>query len=675
MKSCISILSSLLAVCMAFSSCCRDEQPGPVKVIFETDMGNDIDDALALDMLYKYMDAGKVDLLAVCVNKEGYGPVEYVDMMNTWYGYPHIPVGAISDGIDCNYPNSNYAAKVAAAGQFRTSIPDYSSLIESPVLYRKILAGQPDHSVTIVSVGFSTNLVRLMETGPDEFSDLTGLELVAKKVKMLSVMAGDFREGAAPEFNVVKDIPSAKLILEQWPSPVVVSPFDVGISICYPATSIENDFGWTDLHPMVEGYKAWGKMPYDRPTWDLTSVLYAVEGDSWFTVSPFGKMRVEEDGRTLFEPCDGGDRRFLSVTPAQADSILARFLEIVPSVPRSKVPVVWHDASEFPVYGKVSEDTEGRYGRLPASLKDVCREPVWYLGQNSAGVYVRFRARTPRMHIKWTSLFDNTMNHMTDTGTKGVDLYALTDGQWRYVGSGRPVGKYNSTSLICGDQEREYMIYLSLYDGVESMQIGIDEGGFISVPVSDTPCCERPVIIYGTSIGQGGCANRPGMAHTNILSRWLDRQVINLGFSGNALLDYEIAELMASCKNPGAFVLDNAPNCTPELIDVKGEKFFRILRDAHPDVPVIFVESPYLPTPFDTYDYDFRARKNMSQRHLYEKLCKAGEKSIYYIKSDDIMGHDGEATVDGVHFTDMGMVRYAEHVFPTIRNALKRAGL
>ena len=120
-------------------------------------------------------------------------------------------------------------------------------------------------------------------------------------------------------------------------------------------------------HPKT--YKIYEKMPYDRPTWDLTSVLYAVEGDSWFTVSPYGRVSVEDDGRTLFEPCADGNCRFLSVTQAQADSILARFLELVPSVPRSRAAIVWHNASEFPVYGKICEDSEGRYGRLRASFR------------------------------------------------------------------------------------------------------------------------------------------------------------------------------------------------------------------------------------------------------------------------------------------------------------------
>ena len=318
---------------------CENADEAPIKVIFETDMGNDIDDAIALGMLYKYMDEGVVDLLAVGVNKEGFGPVEYVDMMNTWYGYPDIPIGKITDGIDCNYPESNYAAKVASmkdasgAPLFGTSVSDMASVLEAPVLYRKILAAQPDNSVRMVSVGFSTNLVRLMESAPDEYSQLTGMELIAKKVCLLSIMAGDFRPGASAEFNVVQDIPSAKLIFEHWPTPVVASPFDVGISICYPATSIENDFGWADTHPMVEGYKSYNPMPYDRPTWDPTSVLYAVEGDKWFTVSPAGRITVDDSGCTHFEPCEDGNRYYLGVDSQQAEAVLARFLEIVPSKP------------------------------------------------------------------------------------------------------------------------------------------------------------------------------------------------------------------------------------------------------------------------------------------------------------------------------------------------------
>ena len=179
--------------------------------------------------------------------------------------------------------------------------------------------------------------------------------------------------------------------------------------------------------------------------------------------------------------------------------------------------------------------------------------------------------------------------------------------------------------------------------------------------------------MYGTSILQGGCANRPGMAHTNILSRRLDREVINLGFSGQALLDMEIARYMASIEDPGLFVLDYAPNAYAGLIDAEGENFFRIIRDAHPDVPVIFIEDVIFPhTAFDNRIKDEVEKKNQAQKRLYARLKKSGEKKIYYISAEGMIGDDGEATVDGIHFTDLGMQRYVDHILPTIKKALRR---
>lgn len=336
----------MLVLILTLASCSENLQKTPIKVIFETDMGNDIDDALALDMLYKYMDAGKAEILAIGVNKIGFGPVEFIDIMNTWYGYPEIPIGKITDGIDLNNPLRNYSAKVAVMTDqegvplFETSHSgdSYSELPETHELYRQILSEQADNSVTIISVGFSTNLVRLLESTPDKWSELSGSELIAKKVRLLSIMAGDFRPDAIAEFNVVKDIPAAQLIMEHWPSAVTVSPFDVGLSILYPATSIENDFGWALEHPLVEAYKAWNQMPYDRPTWDLTSVLYAVEGGKWFTVSPNGEITVDDEGYTHFKPCEDGNRSYLSVTDEQSKSILQHFLKIITSSPANRTP-------------------------------------------------------------------------------------------------------------------------------------------------------------------------------------------------------------------------------------------------------------------------------------------------------------------------------------------------
>lgn len=331
----------MLMLCIAVSCSDRNSGQAVPSIIFDTDMGNDVDDVLALDMLYKYMDQGKIDLDAVMINKEGLAAPEFIDIMGTWYGYPDIPVGIIRDGADCGADSTSYTRKVcdmkAADGSplFARSYSDYASYPESCDLYRKVLSEASDSSVTIVSVGFSTNLARLLDSQPDRYSSLQGRELVAKKVKALYTMAGCFSDSTLHEYNVVIDIPAAKKVFSEWPAPVVTSPFELGSQITFPASSIENDFGWAEPHPAVEAYKAYMQMPYDRETWDLTAVLCAVENSpEYFTVSPEGSITVMDSGATIFTE-GTGDRAYLSVTPEQAQNIRSRIIELVTSVPAS----------------------------------------------------------------------------------------------------------------------------------------------------------------------------------------------------------------------------------------------------------------------------------------------------------------------------------------------------
>lgn len=339
--------------------------------------------------------------------------------------------------------------------------------------------------------------------------------------------------------------------------------------------------------------------------------------------------------------------------------------------------IEYHDAAAFPLYGKASENTLSRYERLPGNLESVSREPVWILGRNSTGLYIRFRSNSTAIYARWTSRRGTEMNHMAATGIRGLDLYAMYDGEWRFAGCARPAAEKTSDVPVVRYMDgefREYMLYLSLYDGVTALEIGVDKGSVLEQPRLDSPMSDRPVVAYGTSILQGGCVSRPGMVETSVLSRLLDREVINLGFSGNALLDYEIAELMASVPDPALYILDNVPNASAKLIDEKGEKFFRIIRDAHPDVPVIFVEDPEYPTTlFDSELRDLMVSRNAAQKRLFAKLKADGEKLIYYVGAEGMIGDDGEATVDGEHFTDLGSVRYVRHILPTVKKALKRS--
>lgn len=337
--------------------------------------------------------------------------------------------------------------------------------------------------------------------------------------------------------------------------------------------------------------------------------------------------------------------------------------------------IVYTEASAFPVYGKISPATDSRYERLPSKLKEVSRKDIWRLGRKSAGLYIRFRSNTTSMRVKWEAIYDNEQNHMTDLGTRGLDLYALVNGEWRAVAPVRPTKKgVNEWTIIRNmhPEYREYMLYLSLYDGVKSLEIGVDEGAYIGQPEVNSPSTEKPIVMYGSSILQGGCASRPGMAYTNIIGRRFDKEVFNLGFSGNARLDMEIAHLMASVKDPGTFVLDFVPNSSEKLINEVAEKFFRVLRDAHPNVPVIFVEDPIFPrTAFDTKLHEEVVGRNIAMKQLFKRLKKAGEKKIYYVSAKKMLGNDGDATVDGSHFTDVGALRYVENIMPALKKALK----
>lgn len=309
-------------------------------VILDTDMGNDVDDVLAMDILYKYMDKGKIKLLATMTNKNGDTSARFLDIMNTWYGYPNIPIGVVRNGAKCDNDN-NYTIPISNMkenGQpmFKTTVPDVTKLPDAEILYRKILASMPDHSVIIISVGFSTNLARLLDTKGDQYSPLTGKQLIAKKVKYLSLMAGNFNERHLKEFNVVLDIPSCAKLFAECPVPIITSPFELGGAIQYPGKSIQNDFKWAKQHPLVKAYEYYKKMPYDRATWDLTAVLQVVEPGKYMTKSPAGNIFVDSEGHTYYNKSMDGQHYYLTVTPEQAKRIRNFFLNLIPQKPKNR---------------------------------------------------------------------------------------------------------------------------------------------------------------------------------------------------------------------------------------------------------------------------------------------------------------------------------------------------
>ena len=277
---------------------------GLVPVIYDTDMGNDIDDALALAMLHALEARGEIRLRAVTVTKSNVWAARYVSAVNRFYGRGDLPVGLVRGGVTPD--EGNYVRRALEQGSW----PYDRDFPEAGGLLRRVLSGEADGSVVIVQVGFSTNLARLINSPG-------GRELAARKVRLLVMMAGDFA-GGGPEYNVKEDIPSARKLALEWPGQIVWSGFEVGRAIRFPARSIEHDFAWAGRHPVVDGYKLYMKFPYDRETWDLTAVLHAARPeDGYFTVSEPGWVRIDERGMTRFEPDPAGRHRYLMVNDIQ----------------------------------------------------------------------------------------------------------------------------------------------------------------------------------------------------------------------------------------------------------------------------------------------------------------------------------------------------------------------
>ena len=298
----------------------------PVKLIFDTDIGNDIDDALALAVIHALQSRGECELLAVTSSKDNPYAALYCDVVNTFYGRPQIPLGRVQKGLTPK--DGSYVRKVVEYSEdgkpvFLRHFQNVEEIPEAVSVLRKTLAAQADQSVVLVVVGFSTNIARLLQSPGDEISPLTGQQLVAQKVKLLSQMIGRFdpnKPETFHEYNVRVDIPAARTLYELWPEkiPVVVSGWEIGRAIQNRATSILNDYRYVKHHPVKMGYEYWHKMPYDRPTYDLTSVLYAVRPDrNYFGLSAPGKFMINAQGKLEYAADPQGKQRYLTVTPEQ----------------------------------------------------------------------------------------------------------------------------------------------------------------------------------------------------------------------------------------------------------------------------------------------------------------------------------------------------------------------
>ncbi len=334
--------------------------------------------------------------------------------------------------------------------------------------------------------------------------------------------------------------------------------------------------------------------------------------------------------------------------------------------------IEWHDVTTWDIEGRAWVDWERKrwFDRLPAQAEGSVTEGVWDQSRFSSGMMVRFTSDADQLWVDFELMRTYNRVVMTQIGASGLDLYARDDkGQWRWVGALGPRGQAHQGKIVSGlaSGHREYALYLPLVNGIESLQIGVPEGArFEPSPPRET----APIVFYGTSITQGGVASRPGMTHTAILGRRLDRPFINLGFGGYGHMDKAVGELMVHI-DAAAYVIDCLPNMKAAMVRARCVPLVKQLRAAQPDIPIILVEDRRWANAWIRPERDAHHTANHAAlRECFDQLLAEGYDKLFYIPGDLLLGRDGEGTTDGSHPNDLGFMRQAEVFTPIMRQAL-----
>ncbi len=330
------------------------------------------------------------------------------------------------------------------------------------------------------------------------------------------------------------------------------------------------------------------------------------------------------------------------------------------------VQTVYYGDAKFEVIGKLPNT--GTYARLPISAKEIVRQPVWQLSRHSAGISVRFSSNSTSIKVRWTLNDNSTRSNMTPIASKGLDLYAYVDDKWQFVGVAKPTGTIQNESEVISGMEtenREYLLNLPLYDGISSLEIGVDKGATFGKPRQKIIDTSRPIVFYGTSITQGASASRPGLTYPALLQRYFNKAVINLGFSGNGRFEKEIAEFIMTA-NPSLIVLDCTPNSRSDTIKKNLPKTIDYIRSINDTTPIILVESIIREYAFFKRDdktvfgtISFINEQNNALKEVYEIKSEI-YKNLFYLSNEYLIGQDHEATIDGTHFNDLGHYRAYE---------------
>ena len=328
----------------------------------------------------------------------------------------------------------------------------------------------------------------------------------------------------------------------------------------------------------------------------------------------------------------------------------------------------WIDGRDLPIEGRAFDNTEHYYDRLPSNVTANVNSGVRSLKHNTSGMLFRFSTDSAKLVFKWTPYNTRlSMDHMPATGVSGIDVYRFdaAKGRWRYVKTGRITSTAGATLSLDWTPGTPCIVNLPLYNGIREFKLGIEQAATVSPLPPRASGIEKPVVFYGTSITQGGCASRPGMSFVNIVGRELDVPVVNLGFSGSGVMELEMSEHLAAI-DASCYVLDcvwNMRNMTTTAFLNRYEPFIRNLRAKRPGVPIVMagMSDVYCGGPND---------KDNSVRTLYERLVAEGWTNLVHLPKDGMYSGDFEGTVDGIHANNWGMISLAAAYGKAVKKAL-----
>lgn len=337
----------------------------------------------------------------------------------------------------------------------------------------------------------------------------------------------------------------------------------------------------------------------------------------------------------------------------------------------------WIDIRTLGVEGQGWTDTKAHYDRLPVKAEGVVRDAVWNLSRDSAGMHVRFITDATKLRARWAVTSKTLAKpHMAATGVSGLDLYVRTEnGGWHWLAVGQPTLQTNTATLFTNlpAGQREFLLYLPLYNGTRFVELSAPAGTTLTKAGPWASGTRKPVLFYGTSILHGACASRPGMVHSAILGRRFNFPTINLGFSGNGRMEPELADLLAE-QDPSVYVLDCLPNMTGADVEKRVEPFVKRLRTARPTTPIVLVEDRVYADSFLVKSKRDRNEGNHAAlKAAYARLKKDGVKNLHYIEGDNLLGTDGDGTVDSSHPNDLGFMRQADVFAKVLGPLLKKA--